>query len=65
MTSWEIFTLSGQASQRFVLGLEGVDRFELNEELMLAHVDTLYLSSTGEPNRERFQVVSAPAFAVC
>ena len=31
----------------------GVDRFKLNEELMLGHVDTLYLSSTGEPNRER------------
>ena len=42
----------------------GVDRFSLNEELMLGHVDTLYLSSTGEPNRERCRVVSAPAFAL-
>ena len=36
-----------------------VDRFKLNEELMLGHVDTLYLSSTGEPNRERCPVAGS------
>ena len=34
----------------------GVDRFLRYEELMLGHVGTLYLSSTGEPNRERCPV---------
>ena len=31
---------------------------------MIGHVDTLYLSSTGEPNRERCPVAGAPPFAL-